>query len=53
MTIDRDWVRAQVAFYFGQMTSMVHKEGTTQAEILDLVDELTDKIMAKVSDEDK
>lgn len=48
--MDLEWIRAQTAFYFGQLTALVRKEGATRGEILDLVDEFADKIMTKVND---
>lgn len=45
--VDRDWLQAQTAFYFGQLTSLLRKEGATRQEVLDLAGELTDKIIGK------
>ena len=47
MTLDREWVQAQTLFYFGQLTSLVHKKGATRQDVFDLADEFTDKVMAE------
>ena len=43
----------QVAYYFGQVTGLAHKEGATREEIMDLVDELTDKVIEKADADER